>query len=255
MPLLRRYQRPQQRQHTVGEYAGESGIRLERDQASEARELRVDRIGDGYGFAHCRERGPRLVSHRQIERRVFGEALRARRIDPDQGSGIFIEPGIEAPVRARSGSAAIPQFRLDERHDGLAATGRQVQPIQRRRQEFGRRRFEIEQQAQRVGQIDLGKLVEYGLAVHAAVEQAGQNRAAQQGLPPIGIEIQDRTGEAREQNPRQVRIERADQRHDVAVFLFQCSSRIGAALVIVGQAHEHAGELGRVVDEQREIDQ
>ena len=69
------------------------------------------------------------------------------------------------------------------------------------------------------------------------------------------VEIQDRAGETREQEPRETWIECADQRDDIGVLLLQRGRRVRTTLIVVGQAHQDGGEIRRIVDEQCQIEQ
>src|SRR5207253_10862931 len=60
------------------------------------------------------------------------------------------------PLGASRPQCALVELRLDERRQRRAAIGRQTESIEREREHLRRSRLEIQQQAQRVGEIDVG---------------------------------------------------------------------------------------------------
>ena len=134
-------------------------------------------------------------------------------------------------------------------------SGRQIEPRERRRDELRCGRFEIEQQAERVCEVDIGEVPEHG-AVDAPVEQSGQDGLAQQHLPRFRLEIEDGAGELAEHDPRDARIERGEERRDVAELPAEgVAADLPFGDVVFGQAQEHAGERRRVVREERQVDE
>ena len=118
------------------------------------------------------------------------------------------------------------------------------------------RSIEIEQKAECLREIDVGKLPEHGFAIQPSVEKARQNRALQQRSPPVRFERQDGVRELREQDPAETRIKRADHHHDVAVATFQRGGPcdvVGG--VLVDQPREHRGKFRGIVDEHRQVEQ
>ena len=83
---------------------------------------------------------------------------------------------------ARSGPRARLNARLHERQHRRMALGGEVQPRERSGHDFRRGRLEIEEQAQRFGEIDIGEILQ-DVAVDASVEQPRQDGLAQQALP------------------------------------------------------------------------
>ena len=133
--------------------------------------------------------------------------------------------------------------------------GRQVEPRERGRDDFRRGRLEVEQQAQRLGQIDVRK-VPKDVAVDLPVEEPGQNRLPEQRLTMFGIEIEDGAGQLPEHDLRDARVERREEGGDVAEFPAQCVAIVlDVAQVVLCQAEEHAGQRRRILREQREIDE
>ena len=142
-----------------------------------------------------------------------------------------------------SGSMAAPPVRSD------------VEAIERRRQDLGRRGLQIEQQTDRLGEIHVGEVAQHA-AVFLAVEQAGQDRALQQVVATVWIELQHRSREPAEHDLRQPRVERGEQHRDVAEFPLECRlPRIDAGNVVIGQSKQHARDVGRILDEDDEIDE
>ena len=105
---------------------------------------------------------------------------------------------------------------LEQREHGGLTLGRKLQTRERSRDHFRRGCLEIEQQAQRVSQFDIRKILQ-DRAVEPSVEQPWQDCLLQQGLPPVGIEVEDRTRELREHDARQPRVQRAEERGHLAV--------------------------------------
>ena len=144
---------------------------------------------------------------------------------------------------------------LDQRHERGAAIGREVEPIERGRQDFWRRRLEVEEQTDRLRQIHVREVAQH-LAVGIAVEQTGQDRSLQQVVAAIRVEIQHRPRELAEHDLRQPGIERREQSRDVAVLPLERGLLcVGSTEVVVGQPHEHRRDVGGIVDEHDEIEE
>ena len=159
-------------------------VRLDPHEAPETTELRKRDVRGAHRRAHVGERGRGVLVHREIERGELGEVLADRGVDANQLARVAIDAAFGGPP----GRLAGPQPLLEQRHDALATLRRQIQSIEGRRQDFGRRRFEVEQQEQRLGEIEIRKITQHG-AVGAAVEQPRQNRALEQIFPPIRLEV------------------------------------------------------------------
>ena len=132
-------------------------------------------------------------------------------VDPRQLARVGVEPGVLSPVVPISRVHA----RLHQREQRRLPLRRQVEPRERRRDELRRGRFEIEQQAQRVRQVDVGEVPEHG-SVDVSVEQSGKDGLAQQHLPRFRLEIEDGASQLPEHDPRDAGIERGEERRDVA---------------------------------------
>ena len=127
--------------------------------------------------------------------------------------------------------------------------------MERGREHFRRRGLEIEQQTDRLREIHVGKVTQ-DMAVRVAVEQARKNGSLQQIVATVRIEVQHGSGELTEHHPRQSWIKCREQSCNVAVFPFECGLLgVRTAHVIVGQAHEHRCDIGRIVDEYDEVEQ
>ena len=156
-----------------------------------------------------------------------------------------------AGARGR-GHVTAAQMRLHQRRHRLPPIGRQVESIQRGRQQFRRRGFQVHQQTERFGEVDVRKVAE-DRAVRAAVEQRREDRPPEQIGPPLRSEIEHRARQLREHHACQRRIEGREQCRHVAEFLLKRSIARFRARLIVGEAQEHRGDVGRVVDEDGEI--
>ena len=95
------------------------------------------------------------------------------------------------------------------------ALGGEVQPRERSGHDFRRGSFEIEEQAQRFGKIDIGEIVQ-DVAVDASVEEPRQDGLSQQGLPLLGLQIEHGARELAEHHSRDARVERTKECRDVA---------------------------------------
>jgi hypothetical protein len=112
--------------------------------------------------AHLGDGLARLAVDRQVERRELREALGRDGVDPHQLLGIPVDTRpLRAVVRQPSVPHARPHPGIEQGRHRLPALGRQVDPIQRGRQHLGRGRLEIEQQAERLGEIDVRELLEH----------------------------------------------------------------------------------------------
>ena len=79
--------------------------------------------------------------------------------------------------------------------------GRQIEPREGGGHDFGRGGFEVQQEAQCVGEVEVREIAQQ-VPFDAAVEQAGKDRLAQQRLPAMGLEREDGIREPREHRPR-----------------------------------------------------
>ena len=111
---------------------------------------------------------------REIEGRELGKAARPLAIDPRQLARVRIETGIR-PIR----TAFRVDARLHQRQHRGVALGGEVEARERGGDDFRRRGLEIEEQAQRFRQIDVGEIAQH-VAVDASVEEPGQDGLAQQ---------------------------------------------------------------------------
>ena len=148
------------------------------------------------------------------------------------------------------------QARLHQGQHRGVALGRKVEARQRRRHHFRRRGFEIEQQAQRFREVDVGKVLQHR-SVDAAVEKTRENRLAQKCLPRLRLEVEDGASELAEHDSRDVRIERRKERGDVAELAAERIVVRDLALgdVVLGEPEQHSGERCGVLREQGEVDE
>src|SRR5262249_42234206 len=124
----------------------------------------------------------------------------------------------------------------------------QLEAIHCHREDVRRRRIEVEQKAEGLRQIDVGKIPQHCLTVHAAVEKTGQNGALQQRSPPIRIESEHGARQLREQNARKPAVKGTDQHDDIAVAMLQrrctCeSSEASSSISLVSIDASSAGSL------------
>ena len=243
-------ERPQRRQRAREDGGDDRGVRLDAREARRARDLRVGAVDARGRVAQRGERRGGLIGDRQVERGELRDVRRRAGIEPRERARLIVEAR-GRPIGAALAHRARVELRLDERRQRCAALGRELQPIERDREQLRRGRLEIEQQAQRVGEIDVRELAEHRLAGQAAVEQARQHRASQQRAARVGVEPQHGARELREEHARQPRIDGADQHHHVVVALLQRRAARGA--VAVDEPREHRRELRRFVDDDREI--
>ena len=189
-----------------------------------------------------------VLVEREIEGREFRVAARLRPVDRRQLAGVSIQAGLAGVAGAGLQPLA------DERQHRVVSLGRQIQLGQRGRHDLRRRRLEVEQEAQRVGQIEIREVAQ-DFSLHPAVEEARKDRAPQQVLAPARVQIEHGVREAREHDPCDARIERGKERRDIAELLRQRIVRRSGRVLIVGQPEQHRSERGGVVDQQGEIDQ
>ena len=112
----------------------------------------------------------------------------------------------------------------------LVALGRKAEPRQRAGHDFRRGGLEVEQEAQRVRQIEVGEVLQ-DLAFYPPVEQARQDRTAEEHLPAFWIQLQHRGCEAREHHACDARIDGGEQRRHVTELLLErlCRRRVSAS--------------------------
>ena len=195
------------------------------------------------------ERLERVLIEREVERSELGKALGPLAIHSHQTARVSVDAGLAcAGVGISTGQAL-----SEERQDRLVTLGRQIEPRQRGRDDFRRGGLEVEQQAERVGQIEIGEVAQDD-AVDLAVEEAGQDRPAQERLPAVGIEIEHSARQLREHDAGDARVERREQHRHVAELLRQRLRRRHVLRhVVVGQAQQHRGERRRIVRHQRQV--
>ena len=149
----------------------------------------------------------------------------------------------------------LAQAFVDERRNRLAAFGRQIKTLQCGGDHLGRRRFELEQQAQRFGEVAVRKIAE-DRAGRPAVEEPRQNCPLQERSSPILRNREHGAGELAEHDAREMAVERRKEHRDVRELLFERPlARLVADRIIVSQAEQHRGHVRRVVDEDREVDE
>ena len=141
--------------------------------------------------------------------------------------------GVDA--RLARGAGARLQALPNEREHGALALGRKAEPRQRAGHDFRRGGLEVEQEAERVRQIEVGEVLQ-DLAFYPPVEQARQDRPAQEHLPAFWIQLQHRGREAREHHAGDAGIEGAEQRRHVTELLRERLCRRLRVGLVVGQA-------------------
>jgi hypothetical protein len=91
------------------------------------------------------------------------------------------------------------------------------------------------------------------------VEKAGEDGSLEKNLAAVGLDRQDGLRQLSEHHPRQVAVESGEQHRDIRELLLErLLSRLfprRSDRVIVGQTQQHRRDVGRVVDEDREIDE
>ena len=255
LPPPAAFELDEERQRPTQKGLHNAGIRLQPHEIRQEPELCAREIGGVDGLARgddaprpsdrqSRDRRPRTPRNPCRPSRRSRTSRRARRSMCRSFDG----------STGMSAAGAAPQTRVDERDHRVPAIGRQVQSIESRRQHLGRRRFQLEQETQRVGEIDVGKIAQHR-AVRASIEQAGQDRSSQQIGPARRLELQHRPSELSEHHAGEPRIERGEQRRDVREFALERGlALLGSNRVVVGQAQQDRRQLGRVVHEDGEID-
>ena len=138
----------------------------------------VDRV------LHGGDRGRRLLVERQVERREIREVL-ARRLNANQLAREAVDFPFLGLRVGRIRSRVATKTRVDQRKHRVAPLRGQVQFVDGGRQDFGRSRFQLEKDAQRIGQIGVGKIAEHR-AVRVSIEQARQDGSPQQVLTTSG---------------------------------------------------------------------
>ena len=191
-------------------------VGLEPHQVPQARELVARDVGACRWRRGCGQR---------VERRAGRARDRRRRTRRSSCASLAIDCA-SACARGRrcwsrgAAPARVLQPLANQRQHRLVALGRQVEPRQRGRHDFGRGRLEIQQQAQRVGEIEVGE-VAAGPCRRCGRRAGPAGSCGAGGLPRAGLEIEHRARELREHDPRDARIERGEQRRDVAELLRQ----------------------------------
>ena len=166
----------------------------------------------------------------------------------------FLRVGVEAGVLRRRARARV-DLGLHERQQRRLPLGWEVEARERRRDHFRCGGFEIEQQAERFREIDVGKVLEHR-AVDLAVEEAGQDGLAQQRLARLRLEVEDGARQLPEHDPRDAWIERREERRDVAELPAQrIVADLGVRDVVLGQPQQHAGERRGILSEERQVDE
>ena len=203
----------------------------------------ADRVTDAV------ERGHGCRVEREIEGSELGKAARPLTIDLGELPRVRVEPGIR-PVW----SALRVDAGLHERQHRRMAFGGEVQPRERSGHDFRRGRFEIEEQAQRFGKIDIGEIVQ-DVAVDTSVEEPRQDGLPQQALPLLGLQIEHGARELAEHHSRHARVERAEECRDVAELPAQrlFAADLRRVDVVFSQPQEHARERRRILREERKI--
>ena len=159
------------------------------------------------------------------------------------------------PVSCARRARARVDLGLHERQQRRLPLGREIEARERGRDHLRCGGFEIEQQAERFREIDVGKVLEHR-AVDLAVEQAGQDGLAQQRLPRLRLEVEDGARQLPEHDPRDAWIERREERRDVAELPAQrIVADLGVRDVVLGQPQQHAGERRGILSEERQVDE
>ncbi len=159
------------------------------------------------------------------------------------------------PGVLRRRARARVHLRLHERQQRRLPLGGKVEARERGRDHFRRGGFEIEQQAQRFREVDVGEVLQHR-AVDLAVEEARQDGLAQQRLPRLRLEVEHGARQLAEHDPRDARVERREERRDVAELPAQgIVADLGFRDVVFGQPQQHAGERRGILREEREVDE
>ncbi len=133
--------------------------------------------------------------------------------------------------------------------------GRELEARERRRDHFRCGGFEIEEQAERFREVDVGEVLQHR-AVDLAVEEAGQDGLAQQRLPRLRLEVEHGARQLPEHDARDAWVERREERRDVAELAAQgIVADFRFRDVILGQPQQHAGERCGILGEERQVDE
>ena len=235
------------RHHTQHEALNDFRVGFQPYEIPETGELIAAHIGRGDALADSDQRVERLLVERKIEGRELRKALGLTPVECDQLAGV----GVDA--RLARGAGARLQALSNQREHGALALGRKVEPRQRAGHDFRRGGLEVEQEAERVRQIEVGEVLQ-DLAFYPSVEQARQDGPAQEHLPAFWIQLQHRVA-SRENITRAMRGSRAP--NSVATSLNFCASAsagdcVSASSSVRRKSIEASDD--RIVDEQREID-
>ena len=221
------------------------GIGFELHESHQASETRLTQVG-------VRDRPARFLQglvgqgvHRQVEGGEVAEFLGARQVDAD------VIPAVA--LHGPGSCVARGQPFVEEGFHPAAALVGELDPIERQDEQPRSRHLLIEQQGQRVGQVDIREVPKHA-AVQPSFDEAGQDGFAQQALTAVGVEREERARQPRQQTVGDGRIGRPEQPGDV---LEGSSQRVSAVLRgrVVRHRHEHLGQGERIGHQAGEIRQ
>ena len=197
-PALAALERVDERRRAGDEALHQLRVRLEPHQVEQALELR----GDARRCSRCASRMPSSVATRLASSARSNAANSAKLRALVRSMWVSLRACASRPASCACGRrSSRSTLDCDQRQHRRLPLRRQIELRQRRGHDLGRGGLEVEQQAQRLGEVDVGEVREH-VAVDLAVEQAGQNRLAQQRLAPVGFEIEHRARELAEHHAR-----------------------------------------------------
>ena len=147
------------------------------------------------------------------------------------------------------------QLLVQHRHQRFAPLIGQGQPVERRREHLRRRGFQVEEEAQRFGQIQIGE-VDQHRTVDAPVEEARQDRFLQQVLAVRGIQVENGARQLGEEHAGETGLGRSEDGGHFGELLRERQVTLpGRDRVLAGQPHQHRRDFRRVIDNDRQIDE
>ena len=231
---------------------GRLGVGLEAQQVHETPHVLYGTDGAGDRLAGILEGRRRAGVDRQVVAGELAELLAFGDVHVDAALRQAVDLTRDEAVGRRG---AVLEALCQQRLDRGAPVGRQVDAIERHHQQFRRGHLQVEQQRERVGQLQIGEVPQQR-AVDAAFEQARQDGVAQQVLPPSGFEVEHGACELRHERLRERRLGRSQERGHLFELRFERVSRI-VARRFARERHQHAGnrvgvghELGELRDRQ-----